>query len=79
MKIDWISVKSQLPTDSKEICCHNAVLVYANDNGPRRHGIARYINGEWEILGNEGAHSCTGFYDMQSDDITHWKFLDFPD
>ena len=77
--MNWVSVKSWLPTDLKDMCKKEAVLVYSEESGPGRHGIARYINGKWEVLGDEGAHSCTGFYHMDSSDITHWKRLDCPD
>lgn len=79
MEIKWISVKDKLPKDFEGLCQRDAVLVYSEGNGPGRHGIARYVCDKWEVLGNEGANSCTGFYDMCSDDITHWKELDFPD
>ena len=75
----WVSVKKGVPADFKDMCGKDAVLVYSEISGPGCHGIARYVGGKWEVLGNEGAHSCTGFYHMDSNDITHWKRLDCPD
>ena len=74
----WHLAKDMLPGGDGVMCEHDAVLVFSNFN-LQLFGIARYVNGCWEILGDEGAHNCTGFYAMSSEDITHWKYFDFPE
>jgi hypothetical protein len=83
---EWISIKDKTPEQLEkeipnEFCCHEAVLVCAH---PARTGpsplisMAIYGDGEWEILGGMGSHSDTGFYEMESKYITHWKRIDLP-
>lgn len=75
----WISVKDQLPEETNNSCADDSVLIYSDINGPRRYGIGSHsIEGGWDILGEQGAHSCTGFYVLESDDITHWMPLPLP-
>lgn len=80
--MNWISVKEKMPIDmcDQGRCEYDAVLVYSSTEGPGLYSIALFNRGSWEILGSEGAHGCTGFYGLNSDDITHWMPLpDKPD
>ena|SRR5258708_29344800 len=75
----WISVKDKLPKDLEDqMCPHDAVLVISIEpRGPAPlYGIGRWHAEGWEIMENSGAHSCTGFYTLESQDITHW--MQFP-
>jgi len=73
----WISVKDKLPTDFERPCHHDPVLIFANNifgYGPV-YGIAKYDDNKWEILGDAGAYDCEGFYELKSEDVTHWMEL----
>lgn len=77
---EWISVKDEIPNNDDGCCSQDTVLVCALEpkGGPSiLYGIAQFIDGKWKILGEEGAHSCTGFYTMTSEMVTHWR--EFPD
>ena len=79
--MEWISVKDKLPKDFEEkgMCPHDAVLVVSiTPRGPAPlYGIAQWYEDGWTIINDEGAHSCTGFYVLESQDITHW--MELPD
>ncbi len=79
---EWISVKDELPMGVHYdcSCSDDPFLVCSLDSKEAPsllYGIAHFKNGSWEILGNKGAHRCTGFYEMTSEMITHWR--EFPD
>ena len=68
----WVSVTSALPKDDLGCCMHDPVFVYSEEGGPSRIGIAQYYEEGWEVMGNQGVFSCAGFFDLSSEDITHW-------
>lgn len=69
---------SDYEKDNEEyFCSRDGVLVMADSSttGPSPLigiGIEDSKNRTWEILGDQGTHSCTGFYGLISHDITHW-------
>jgi len=81
--MEWISVKDRLPTDSsfKNACKYDYCLVYGekqNDYATSLYSIAQYRDGKWDILNDVGASSCEGYYDLSSEEVTHWMFLRSP-
>lgn len=73
---DWNDVKDILPEQFNGMCEHDYVLVISESAGPSPlYGLACRRDGEWDIFGGEGVHSCTGTYELRSEDITHWKML----
>jgi hypothetical protein len=82
MKTEWISIKDKLPPDFKEYCEHDYVWVYAEkaSRAPSPlFGIAQWQNGKWDICDEGGAHSCTGWYELMPEDITHWRRFEWPE
>ncbi len=78
----WIKCSERLPSHEVDGCQYSAVYIYSEEplDGPSSlFGIGVYRDGEWEIMGGEGAHSCTGFWGMNNKDITHWCAMEFPD
>lgn len=79
----WICVEDKLPSDLDELCPQDFVLVYAEEGWdgvsyPSMHGIAKFINNKWDIIGDAGGHSCVGAFEFKSEYVTHWKILDYP-
>ena len=79
--MEWISVKDKFPGD-KEHCKHSAVLVCIKDDDDifsPRFSIGRYHEDTgWEIMGDLTAYSCQGFLNMESKNVTHWAYIEYP-
>lgn len=74
----WISVKDKLPENCPDICEYDYVLVMSDmhDFPSYLVGIAQRREGKWEFMCcNEGVHSCTGSYEFDPNDITHWMTI----
>ncbi len=82
----WISVKDRVPLDyegyhpesnSYEHCNYDCCLVKGGEFGMVT-SIARWdiIDKKWEILGNSGGYSDLGFIELDSEEVTHWIYLD---
>lgn len=79
--MEWISVKDKMPCDLEKeeptsFCCNEGVLVMAEfvSGGPAPLiGLAIEENNGWNIAGGVGFHIDTGYYELLSEQITHWK------
>jgi len=80
---EWISVTEALPEDFDNLCEYDAYLICSTDK-KKFPGTVISIGTNtgpdrgWEILGNGGYWSDTGYWELKSEDITHWKYINTP-
>jgi len=74
--MNWISVKDKLPKDDDDNCSFVWVYSKRSTIGPDNvFGMARWIGGKWDIVDDIGAHNCSEWKALISEDITHWMPL----